>query len=49
VAGTEVADPLSFLLLVGLLAWLDFLQGGVHGAIEGTIFLLLIFLCVLAT
>jgi len=47
VAGIEVRVHFTFLLLVAFFAFTDYADGGVKAAVSGSIFLLVLFLCVL--
>ncbi len=47
IAGIQVRIHLTFLLLLGFYAWIYYSDGGPQAAVDGVIFTLLIFLCVL--
>jgi Zn-dependent protease/CBS domain-containing protein len=46
-AGIQVRIHVTFLLLLGFYAWIYYLDGGPQAAVDGVVFTLLIFLCVL--
>ena len=47
IAGIQVRIHLTFLLLLAFYAWIYYIDGGPQAAIDGVVFTLLIFLCVL--
>lgn len=47
VAGIEVRIHTTFVLLLGLYAWMFYLDAGIQAARDGLVFMLLLFLCVL--
>ncbi len=46
-AGTEIRVHITFLLLLAFFGWLFYSQGGIPGMVQGLVFILLLFLCVL--
>jgi Zn-dependent protease/CBS domain-containing protein len=47
IAGIQVRIHLTFLLLLAFYAWIYYIDGGPQAAVDGVVFTLLIFLCVL--
>lgn len=47
ISGIEVKIHITFLLLLAWFAWMDWQAGGLAAAWQGTVFILLLFLCVL--
>jgi len=48
IAGTEIKVHVTFLLLVAWYAWVAWLRGGAGAALEGTMFLVAPFVCIVA-